>query len=549
MPDTSPDSKNSVPKQRSLLVVTLMTSGAILLCRFSGLLREIVFTSIFGLGAALDAFNIAFRIPNLLRDLLAEGALSQAFTSVLAKRRKTEGDESAWLLARRMGTQVGLLMLVVVCLGIFFAQPIMAYMFNSRPEDVLLATQLNQIMWPFIAFVSFAALVMGMLNIIGTFALPMLASGAFNVVTIVVGLGLGWWIDPSFGAKSLIGFAIAVSLGGLAQWLVQCPPLRKAGFRFRPDFHWKDKGISKIWGLMLPAVLASGITQINVFINAGFALELTQGSVSALSTAFRLWQLPVGVFGVATGMIVLPDIARLAVGDGRVAMAEKLSDAFRQIAFFAFPSAVILYFLSDEVVSLMYQRGKFDAQAVQLTGSVLQTYALGLLGYAGIKVAQPIFIALEKKWVPLNIALVAFGINYGMNYTFVRVLHKDCSWLALTTSVVITLNFLAYYGLLHKLLGHLPTGKLLKGVVRTAVAAAAMAGVCFGVKTLFFAEFVTWGFFGRLCALGGLIGVAGLVFLSVAWLTKAPEMRLLVDYILRRLRKSSAQSGNNASLT
>ena len=523
--------------KRTLFLTTLITSGAILLCRFSGLLREIVFTSLYGTSAALDTFYTAFRVPNLLRDLLAEGALSQSFTSVLAKRRQAEGAESAWTLARKMGTQVFFLMLIIVSLGIFFAEPVMAFMMKKRPEDIMLATNLNQVMWPFIGFISFAALVMGTLNIIGSFALPMLASAAFNIVTIVLGLLLSWIIDPGFGPKSLIGFAIAVTLGGAAQWLVQWPPLRKAGFRFHFDFNWKDKGITTIWSLMIPAVLASGITQINVFINTGFALELGTGSVVALTTAFRLWQLPVGLFGVATGMIVLPDIARLAALDNKDDIIYKLIAAFRQIAFFALPSFIILFILSNEVVSVMYQRHKFGPESVSMTGAVLQTYALGLLGYAGIKVAQPVFIALGKKWIPLNIALVSFAINYSMNYTFVKIWHKDCSWLALTTSVVTILNFLAYYFLLSKVLGTMHTGKLLSGISRSLLAAALMGVVCWFGRDWFLQNFVHWGFFSRLLGLALVAGLGGIVYLGTAYLTKAPEMNALADKLSSRLRR------------
>lgn len=528
-------------QKKTLFLTTLVTSGAILLCRFSGLAREIVFTSLFGATGALDAFYAAFRVPNLLRDLLAEGALSQSFTSVLAKRMKTEGVESAWSLARKIGTQIFLLMGIIVILGIVSAGPIMAFMFDKRPEDLGLATEMNRIMWPFIAFLSFAALVMGILNILGSFALPMLASGLFNVVTIALGLLFGWWVDPSFGPRALIGFSIAVTIGGLAQWLIQCPALKKAGFRFRFDFSWKDPGVTAIWGLMIPAVMASGITQLNVFINTGFALDLAEGSVTALNTAFRLWQLPVGLFGVATGMIVLPDIARLATGrdEARGAVTVKLGDAFRQIAFFALPSLVVLWFLGEEIVSIMFQRGKFDVHAVQLTGSVLQTYALGLIGYAGIKVAQPAFIALEKKWVPFNVALVAFGINFSMNYTFVKVWHKDCSWLALTTSVVTTLSFLAYYGILSRYLGGLRTWVLVKGILRISVGALVMAGICFWLKSAWLVDFTDKGLLERIILLSLGLGLAGGAYLAVAFLMKTPEMMNIYTRLKNRRSRRS----------
>lgn len=525
-------------KSKPLFLTTLITSGAILLCRFSGLIREAVFGAIFGQTGATDVFTTAFRVPNLLRDLLAEGALSQSFTSVLAKKKQKDGNEAAWRVIRKLGTQVFFLMIIIVTLGIIFAEPVMAYMFKERPADVIpMATELNQIMWPFIGFVSFAALVMGVLNVYGSFALPMLASCAFNVTAVTLGLFFGWLFDPSFGTRALYGFAIGVTLGGAAQWLVQCPALRKTGFRFKFDFDWKDKDVKSIWTLMIPVAIAAGTTQINVFINIGFANELAEGSSTILQTAFRVWQLPVGLFGVATGMIVLPDIARMMESNNKQEIIGKLSQAFRQIAFFAVPAFVIVYFLSSETVSVLFQRKNFGPENSLLTGQALQVYALGLLGYAGIKVAQPAFVAMEKKWVPLQIALVSFGINYAMNYTFVRILHKDFSWLALTTSVVTTLNFIAYYFLLRHILGSMNTGSLLKGLLRIVLAAIPMALICWGGKVLFMEQFLYWGFIARVFSLCLLCGIAGGVYLCMALLLKSPEVTLLFGHLKRRLLK------------
>lgn len=530
---------NPEKKSRPLFITTLITSAAILLCRFSGLIREAVFSGIFGQTGATDAFSTAFRIPNMLRDLLAEGALSQSFTSILAKTKKNLGDQAAWALVRKLGSQVFFLMLVIVILGIIFAEPIMSLMFHKKPESVPLATELNRIMWPFIGFISFAALVMGVLNVLGSFALPMLASCAFNIVSVIAGIALGWVFDPEFGPRSLLGFAIGVTLGGAAQWLVQCPSLRKAGFRFKWDFGWKDKSVKSVWSLMIPVALAAGATQINVFINMQFANELVDGSATIIQTAFRVWQLPVGLFGVATGMIVLPDIARLSSTGSTREIIDKLSQALRQILFFAIPSFVILFLLSSEVVSVLFQRGKFLAQNSLLTGETLQVYALGLLGYAGIKVIQPVFVAMEKKWVPLHIALVSFGINYAMNYTFVRILHKDVSWLALTTSVVTTLNFLAYFFLLRAILGKFNLKDLAKGLTRITLAALPMALVCWAGKAFLLQEFLQWGLFLRIFSLGVLCGIAGLTYLGFSYLFKSPEVISLINHLKARILKRS----------
>lgn len=303
----------------SLMRNSLVASGAIFACRLTGMAREIVYTSLFGATGALDAFYTAFRIPNLLRDLFAEGALSQSYTSVASKTREAQGEAAAWELTNKAATQLSSLMIAIVTLGILFAGPVMEALYSGDHSltEQLFATDLSRIMWPFIGFASLSALIMGALNMVGVFGLPMLASAAFNVTSILLGLLIGYFIDPSFGPKALYGFACGVTIGGMAQIAVQLPKLSKTGFRWKPNFQWDDPRVRKIWGLMLPSVLASGVTQFTIFINTGFALDLQKGSVTALTTAFRLWQLPVGLFGVATGMVVLPAVSRMMVGDGR----------------------------------------------------------------------------------------------------------------------------------------------------------------------------------------------------------------------------------------
>ena len=267
----------------SLMRNSLVASGAIFACRLTGMAREIVYTSLFGATGALDAFYTAFRIPNLLRDLFAEGALSQSYTSVASKTREAQGEAAAWELTNKVATQLSSLMIAIVTLGILFAGPVMEALYSGDHSltEQLFATDLSRIMWPFIGFASLSALIMGALNMVGVFGLPMLASAAFNVTSILLGLLIGYFIDPSFGPKALYGFACGVTIGGMAQIAVQLPKLSKTGFRWKPNFQWDDPRVRKIWGLMLPSVLASGVTQFTIFINTGFALDLQKGSVTA----------------------------------------------------------------------------------------------------------------------------------------------------------------------------------------------------------------------------------------------------------------------------
>ena len=604
---------------------SLIATAAIFCCRFTGLLREAVYTGLFGATGALDAFLTAFRVPNMLRDMFAEGALSQSFTSVMSKVEKGEGRAAAWQMAHRVISQLMSLMLCIVAVGVLLAGLCMQYLYPQRallelqhlpypvpsevasanavymglhenadglpvasfvlltpqlkgvtsescvrvkaleqltPNEVVqlsteggkglrveersyldLAVDLCRIMWPFILLASLSALCMGALNVFGIFGLPNLASAAFNLTTISVGFCLGWFIDPHFGPRALYGFAIAVVLGGAAQVLVQLPKLWRNGYRPHWDLGltWRgglpsftDDRVRLVWRLMVPGAIAAGITQTNVFINTAFALYLPGGAVTALSCAFHLWQLPVALFGVAVGMVVLPAVSRMTISRDSGEIPHQLAVAMRFVAFFAVPSAVVLGLWGEGIVSVFFQRGRFDAAASALTGQVLAAYSLGLLGYAGMKVLQPIFMALEKPWAPAGLALVACVLSLGLNYTFVHVLSLGAAWLALTTACVTTLNFLFYFFYLRHLLGSMACATLLPGLIRICLAGAALAGFCYWVRCRWLAELTSCDFATRFTTMALAAAAAGLIYFLAALLFRVPELSKLASRLVKR---------------
>ena len=613
----------------SLHKKSLIATAAIFCCRFTGLLREIVYTRLFGATGALDAYLTAFRIPNMLRDMFAEGALSQSFTSVMSKVEHQATPEKAWRLANRVYSQLTSLMICLVSIGVLLAGTFMQALYPERanvelsapplelPEDSLideyefcatfeslsenadgikvarfttiepcgtinfdtacirlklvqelkpgdqvqlcttsrsgtlqlerrnfmgLATDLCRIMWPYILLASISALCMGALNVFGIFGIPNLASAAFNLTTIAFGAGIGYLIDPHYGPQALYGFAIAVVLGGVAQILVQVPKLRKLGWKpewniglsLRGGLHFVDPYSKKVWYLMVPGMIAAGITQTNIFINTAFALYLEPGSVTALSCGFHLWQLPVALFGVAVGMVVLPTVSRMTLTSGSHDISKHLARALRFMALFAVPSAVFLSIWGVQIASVFFQGGRFDGHASELTGSVLACYSLGLLGYAGMKVLQPIFMALEKPWAPAILALVACAISIAMNYVFVMVFDMPAPYLALTTSVVTTLNCLFYFLYLRKLLGGMSCGVLIPGVLRICAAGLALALACLLAEELLFEDFTEWNFFMRLGAMaaGGTIGAA--IYIAACRLFHVPEIIEFFNYLRHR---------------
>lgn len=286
---------------------------AILCSRMLGLLREVIFASLFGASKNMDAFLTAFRAPNMLRDLFAEGALSTAFVTTFSSRIATDGDQSAWQLASKVATLTVVFMSALTVLCVIFAPALITVLAPGfAPDKAELTILLTRIMFPFILLVSLAALVMGMLNAKNVFGMPALASSFFNLGSIIGGVGFGWLLDPHFGSRALIGLSLGTLVGGLLQLLVQLPPLARVGFRFKPDFDWRDPGVRKIISLMVPATIAASAVQVNVAVNSGFASGLGDGPMTWLNIAFRLMQLPLGLFGVAIATVTLPLVSRSA---------------------------------------------------------------------------------------------------------------------------------------------------------------------------------------------------------------------------------------------
>jgi putative peptidoglycan lipid II flippase len=392
---------------------------AVMCSRVLGLIREVLFAGLFG-SALMGIFTIAFRAPNLLRDLFAEGALSTAFITVFSQKIEKEGDRSAWALASKMMTLTTIFMSIVSLLGVVFAKQLIDVLAPGfAPEDAKLTIRLTQVMYPFILLVSLAALVMGMLNAKNVFGVPAMASSFFNLGSIAGGVIFGWLLDPAFGEKALTGLALGTLVGGFLQFAIQLPSLWRVGYRFRPDFRWKDPGIRRILVLMVPSVIAASAVQINVMVNSSFASFVGKEAVSWLNFAFRLMQLPIGVFGVAVATITLPVVSRIAVRSDRSEFGPTLGKAMRLAVFLTLPSAVGLFFLAQPIIGVIYERGEFKNIDTLQTGLALQFYSMGLVAYSCIKVLSPAFYAINRKWTPMFVSFAAIGLNLVLNYFFV----------------------------------------------------------------------------------------------------------------------------------
>jgi putative peptidoglycan lipid II flippase len=517
--------------------------GAAVMCsRLLGLVREQVFAGLFGATRNYDIFLIAFRVPNLLRDLFAEGALSTAFVTTFSKKIATEGDQSAWALAHKIATLTAVFMSAVTLLGIVFSRQLIAVIgWGFKPDEQAMTVLLTQIMWPFILLVSLAALVMGMLHSKKVFGMPAMASTFFNIGSILGGVILGWWLDPHFGRRALIGLALGTLIGGFMQFVVQLPSLRKIGYRFRADFAWRDEGVRTVLRLMAPAIIAASAVQVNVLVNSSFASLLEKGAVSWLSIAFRLMQLPLGIFGVAIGTVTLPLVSRSAALGNTEEFRSILARGMRLAFFLTVPSTIGLILLARPIISVIYEHGRFNPEMTAQTAAALQYYAIGLAAYSALKVLTPAFYAIDRRKTPMMVSFLAIGMNVLLNWLFTFQLGLRHRGLALSTGLVATLNFLILYALMRHHVRGLETGRMFVSLGKIAAAGLVLALTCWGANSFVLSDWQQIHFPLRLALLLATITVAGGAFFAAAFVFGLDEMQEIASIFRRRFGKSSGR--------
>ena len=538
---TEPASPNKRVSTRATGIVGI----AILCSRVLGLIREVVFAALFGASRNMDAFLTAFRAPNMLRDLFAEGALSTAFVTTFSRRIATDGDASAWRLASKVATLALIFMSALTLLGIIGA-PVLIHILapGFPPEKAALTIQLTRIMFPFILLVSLAALVMGMLNAKNVFGMPAMASSFFNLGSIIGGVALCYWLEPQpdwrhphFGERGLIGLAIATLIGGLLQLLVQLPSLGRVGFRFRPDFIWRDPGVRTILSLMVPATIAASAVQVNVAVNSGFASKLGDGAMTWLNVAFRLMQLPLGIFGVAVATVTLPLISRSAAVGNTGEFRGALSHALRLVMLLTIPSAIGLIILANPIISLIYEHGRFNSFATEQTALALRFYAVGLVAYSADKVLAPAFYALDKRHLPMLVSLCSIVVNFCLNYYFTFYLKLGHRGLALSTSLVAFTNFMMLYTMMRRYAGRLETGAMIKTLSKLLVAGALLAAICLLAEHFIFSSPAGVTAWRKLFGLVLTMAIGGSAFFGAAYLLHVAELRDVVALVRGRLMR------------
>jgi putative peptidoglycan lipid II flippase len=465
---------------RSAGVVSL----AVFMSRITGLIRESVMARLFGAGLIYDAFMLGFRIPNLTRDLFAEGALSSAFVPVFTEYLTTRTKEDAARLANLVGTAIILVVGSLCAAGTIFAPALVQLLapgFASVPGKFELAVTMTRIMFPFLLLVALAAQAMGILNSANRFGVPATASTFFNIGSVSFGVVIGVWLGPWLGLSRIEGMAIGVVLGGALQLCWQLPSLYRLGFHFRPAFDWSEPGLLRILRMMVPAILGNAAVQVNVMVNTNFASSLSDvhrgldGPVSWLGYAFRFMQLPLGLFGVAMASATLPSISRSAAAGNMNEFRRTLSQSLGMVFLLTLPSSLGLVVLGKSIIGAIYQGGKFELYDTQQTALALSCYAVGLTGYAAIKVINPAFYALGNARTPMLVSLGSILVNYAAASMLIHGAGLGHQALALSTSAVALFGFLVQFALLRKKIGGVHGRSLAAQFVKVAGASLAMA--------------------------------------------------------------------------
>ncbi len=547
---------NEEPGKPSIARSAAVMGVATFFSRIAGLVREQTFAYLFGAGIWTDAFNVAFRIPNLLRDLFAEGAMSAAFIPTFNGVLEKDGPQKAFKLTSLTFCAIFVVVGALTILGIA-ASPLLvstlAPEFASNPEKFEVTVTMTRIMFPFLLAISWAAISMGILNSLGEFFIPAIAPVFLNLAMILA----GWLICPfakDFDMPAITGMAIGAMLGGLLQFVVQLPALFRHGYRFRWQLNFNDPGIQRIIKLIIPGTIGLAATQINIAISTILATSQGEGAVSWLGYAFRVMQLPLGLFGVAVAQATLPVISRQAAAGDHAGMGQTLASSIRLSSFINLYACFALMALAEPVVRILFEHGRFTPADTIATAMALKAYAVGLLFYSLIKIMGPAFYTLDETKTPVIASITAVAVNIILNLVLV---HPFGYWgLALGTGIGAMFNAAILYYKLEQRIGSFSRFELLPAMIRifvaTAVSGLASAWVYHAAAPLLA------GISGMLSAGGFLNAVAamlisilaGLVVLfGISRLLKIAEADKASEMVLRRLKRrkvAEQASGQNS---
>jgi len=500
--------------------------------RILGLARESVFMYLFGAGFASDAFNVAFRIPNILRDLLAETSLSAAFIPTFSETLAKKGEAEAFRLASNVLNAILLVGGIVSVLGMVFSHSIVSVLalgFEKVPDKLAITSLLTRIIFPFLLFVTLAAWAMGILNTFNKFFVPAVAPAFWNIISILTPVVLFGFLVHR-GINPIVGMAIGVTLGGLVQFLIQVPSLFKQGFKYSKYLNFRDEGFKKIFRLYVPTSLGLAASKINFAINTFLISFLPQqGSITWLNCGYRIMHLPLGLFGIAVGSVALPALAR-RVSEGKIdTVKSTLIESMKLVLLLTIPITVLFAFFATPISRLIFEHGLFTGLDTSFTAQALVLYTLGIPFASCVRVVASLFYSFHDARRPMYAGIVSVGVNLILNLLLMNLLRFRAFPLATSIASLANLLILFYY--LKQHLPGLSLSPFLKdfGIITLVSLPAGLAGLWF---EKFLENCLGLGFFPQVFQVIAGLFVAVLVFYSVSQLVGLKEVKILVKKLL-----------------
>lgn len=518
------DEKRNITKAAGLMSVATFIS------RILGYAKDMILAVFFGATGLSDTFFVAFRIPNLLRELFAEGSMSSAVIPVLTEHQTKYGDEEAKRLVRIIFTSITIFVGLICVLGIIFAPAIVTAIapgFLNMPDKFSLTVLLTRLMFPFLLFISFAAIVMGALNTRRIFFIPAVAPAMLNITIIAAVLLLAPGME-----QPIIAVAIGVAIGGFVQFAFQLPSFFKNGYSLTPQYDFRHPGLKKISILILPATMGMAVAQINIFISTILASYLAEGSITYLYYSMRLIQFPIGIFGVAMGMAVLPTLSEHAVKGDFDSLRSDFSFALRLLFFMTIPAMAGLIALREPIVNMLFQRGKFDYAATIGTSQALLFYSLGIWAMVGVRIVTVSFYSMQDTRTPVKVAVIALLTNIILSLIFLGPLKH--SGLALANAIASSVNFTALFFMLRKKLGRVEGRKIAASFIKISTASAVT-----GLMGWFIIRGDMWMESGKIIekasAMTGVIALYIAVYILIMYLFRSEEL----TYLIKMRKKKS----------
>lgn len=505
---------------------------AMVLARILGYVRDVVIYSKFGQNSMTDAYNAAFSIPDFLYMLLVGGALSSAFIPVFSSYIATDREEEGWEVASTVFNVVMLLMVVGIGIGLIFT-PTLIYLLvpKLQPESIEMAVFLTRIMFIQTFFMALNGISMGLLNSYKHFLTPALGSVLYNLGIIVVGVLL----SPYLGERGIVAFSIGVVVGAMVNFAVQIPSLLKIGLRYKPTFNLNHPGVRQIGRLMLPVMVGLSITQFNLFVNQNLASGLSEGIISALRTAQRLMQLPIGVFAIAVAVAAFPTLTAHAARGEKEAFRKATSLGIRSVIYITLPSGIGLMVLAQPIVQLLFEQGQFDQFDTAATAYALVFYGIGLFAYSAIQFLSRVFYALKDTKTPVIVGVFAIITNIVLNFLLIGPMQHG--GLALGYSLAGIANMGILLLLLRRKIGSIDGTRLLSSFGKTLLASLIMGLTAYQVHHLLASILHFHAKVNQAISVGSAIAVAVLIYFVVTYLLRMEEVETVLNLLRRRWQR------------